>query len=106
MSGMISAIDKLREELQACKLTRTKPAISVVDNACDEIEAEVSELLSGDKKTIYDWLYFAFALEHNDLFFEFIDKLSKAKVDIVVVDEPDTIRNELEDNGLMGGDAE
>ena len=45
MSGMISAIDKLREELQACKLTRTKPAISVVDNACDEIEAEVSELL-------------------------------------------------------------
>ena len=37
---------------------------------------EIRELLDCNKKTIYDWLYFAFALEHNDLFFEFIDKLS------------------------------
>lgn len=38
-----------------------------------------TELLDCNKKTIYDWLFFAFALEHNDLFFEFIDKLSSDK---------------------------
>lgn len=32
-----------------------------------------------NEKTIFDWIYFAFVLEHNDMFFEFIKKLSNEK---------------------------